>query len=189
MLLELNLWWTGLSLKFNDGYGFEHVFRLNSNSWACLLRSGLKFIFHCTAHSEIFVRSLLRVTVLVVISCTAENVYISSLCHTLSKALDISRNTPLTSKSLSKEVKISWVIDRSWFMRESPGLNPDYFGDIRLLFKKHFNMLSYAIRSKTLLQIGRRGTRRYFLMFSLSPFLKIGTMFPFFPVIWKDSTF
>ena len=30
------------------------------------------------------------------------NLYISQLCHTLSKAFDLSRNTPLTSKPLSK---------------------------------------------------------------------------------------
>ena len=41
-------------------------------------------------------------------------------------------------------------------MQESPGLNPEYFGVIRLLSKKYFNMLSYMIRSKILLQIGRR---------------------------------
>ena len=50
------------------------------------------------------------------------NLYISPSCDTFSKALDIPRNTPLTPKPLSKEVKISWVIDRS-FMQEPPGLN------------------------------------------------------------------
>ena len=84
----------------------------------------------------------------------------SPSCHTLSKALDMSRNTPLTSKPLSKEVETSWVIDRSWFMQEPPGLNPDCFGEIRLLSKKYFNMLSYMISSKILLQIGRRETGR-----------------------------
>ena len=63
------------------------------------------------------------------------NLYVSLSCHTLSKALDMSRNTPLTSKPLSKEVKISLVIDRSWFLQESLGLNPDCFGEIRLLSK------------------------------------------------------
>ena len=38
-----------------------------------MLGSGLKFIFHCTALSEIFARSLFRVTVLVVISRMVEN--------------------------------------------------------------------------------------------------------------------
>ena len=32
------------------------------------------------------------------------NLYINLLCHTLSKALDMSRNTPLTSKPLSKVI-------------------------------------------------------------------------------------
>ena len=171
-------WWTGFS--------------------SCLHGSRLKFIFHCNANSEIFVRSLFRLTVLLVITCTVENkevlsakifaldcklfgkwfmsiknnkgpkidpcwtsaftfvhdqnwpfkttlcwrffkkyikrhsslsfilfcfnLYISPSCDTFSKALDIPRNTPLTPKPLSKEVKISWVIDRS-FMEEPPGLN------------------------------------------------------------------
>ena len=39
----------------------------------CLQGSGLKFIFHCTDHSEIFEKSWFKLTVLVVKSCTAEN--------------------------------------------------------------------------------------------------------------------
>ena len=44
------------------GMVWNLLFWVNSNSWACLLGSGLKFIFHCTAHSEILVRSLFRLT-------------------------------------------------------------------------------------------------------------------------------
>ena len=51
-------------------------------------------------------------------------------CHTLSKALDISRKTPLTSRPLSNESQISWVIDKSWFTQESPSLKPDWLSDI-----------------------------------------------------------
>ena len=45
-------------------------------------------------------------------------------------------------------------------MQESPGLNPDCLGEIRLLSEKYFNMLTYMTRSKILLQIGRRATGR-----------------------------
>ena len=45
-------------------------------------------------------------------------------------------------------------------MQELPDLNPDCFGVIRLLPKKYFSMLSHMIRSKILLQIGRRETGR-----------------------------
>ena len=45
-------------------------------------------------------------------------------------------------------------------MQESPVLNPDCFGVIRLLSMKYFDMLSYMIRSKILLLIGRRETGR-----------------------------
>ena len=95
------------------------------------------------------------------------NCYIRPSCNTLSKALDMYRNT---SKPLSKELKISWVIDRGWLTQESPGLNPDCFGKIRLLSKKNFSMLSSMIHSKTLLQIGRRETGRYF--WCVLPFFK-----------------
>lgn len=142
----------------------------------------IKFIFHCTAHQEIFERSWFRLTVLVVILLKAENkkvlsaksfwldckpvgksfMYIKNnkglknisverlysrlstirtddlkllfvddfskyplkdraacllccflrfiipTCHTLSKTFHMSRNIALSSKLLSKEVKLSW---------------------------------------------------------------------------------
>ena len=55
---------------------------------------------------------------------------IRPLCHTLSNALEISRNTLLTSRPSSKDFSISCVIDKSWLIQESPGLKPDWFGDI-----------------------------------------------------------
>ena len=57
--------------------------------------------------------------------------------------------------TLSKEVKISWMIDRSLFLQYSLGLNQDCFGEIRLLPNKYFNMLSYIISPKNVLQIER----------------------------------
>ena len=42
-------------------------------------------------------------------------------------------------------------------MQESPGLNPECLGEIGLS-KKYFNMLTYTMCWKTLLQIGRRET-------------------------------
>ena len=45
-------------------------------------------------------------------------------CHTLSKALDISKKTPLTSNPSSNDLYISWVIASNWLTQESPGLNP-----------------------------------------------------------------
>ena len=123
------------------------------------------------------------------------NLYISPSCHTLSKALDMSRNTPLTSKPLSKEVKISWVIDRSWFMQESSGLNLDYFGVITLLRKKYFNMLSYIIRSK-ILEEERMGDsfwcfvcrlfKKLVQCFLFSSHLKIFHILSNFWIFWKE---
>ena len=33
-------------------------------------------------------------------------------------------------------LKISWLTKRNWLMQESPGLNPDWFGESRLFFEK-----------------------------------------------------
>ena len=69
-------------------------------------------------------------------------------------------------------------------MQESPGLNPDCFGEIRLFSKKYFNVLSYMIRSKILLPIGGD----WVIVFDAS-FFKNWYNVSFFPVIWKYSTF
>ena len=62
----------GLS-KFNDGYGWELIVHLRSNSWAFLQGLGLKFNFHCASHSDIFERSWFKLTVLMVVTYTVEN--------------------------------------------------------------------------------------------------------------------
>ena len=61
--------------------------------------------------------------------------YSRPLCQTLSKALEMSKNTPLTSVRglLSKLVCISWTIDKSWAIHESPGRKPDCQGVKSLL--------------------------------------------------------
>ena len=53
----------------------------------------------------------------------------------------MSRNRPQTSTSLSNDWYISCVIDKSWFMQESLGLKPDWFGKDRLLAGKYSNIL------------------------------------------------
>ena len=49
------------------------------------------------------------------------------MCQTLSKAFEMSRNTPLTSTArlLSKAVFISCIVDSSCAIHESPGRKPD----------------------------------------------------------------
>ena len=41
---------------------------------------------------------------------------ISPACQTLSKAFEISRNNPRTSRPISKALKISWLMESSWLM-------------------------------------------------------------------------
>ena len=71
------------------------------------------------------------------------NLRISPSCETLSKTLDISKNTPLTSRSLSKDWDISWVIERS--------LKPDWLDDNKSFSLKNLqNSLNKSL-SKILL--------------------------------------
>ena len=59
---------------YGYGYGFKLNIWLNHNSWACLQRLGLKFIFQCIAHLEILEISWFRLIILVV-----ENKEVSSV--------------------------------------------------------------------------------------------------------------
>ena len=65
------------------------------------------------------------------------NLKMRSSCQTLSNAFDISRKTPLTS---SNDLCISWVIAKTWFMQESPGLNPDWLDEMSSFLIKHLNI-------------------------------------------------
>ena len=56
--------------------------------------------------------------------------------HTLSKACDISKKTPLTSSPSSNDLYILWVIVINSLTQESPVINPDWLGGIKLLSVK-----------------------------------------------------
>ena len=43
----------------------------------------------------------------------------------------MSKKTLLTSKSLSKDIKMLWVIKNSWLIQESPGWKPDWFLEMK----------------------------------------------------------
>ena len=62
-------------------------------------------------------------------------------CHTLSNALDISRKASLTSGPSSNPERISCASDSKWLVQESPGLNPEYFGNIKFFSGKYEKML------------------------------------------------
>ena len=48
----------------------------------------------------------------------------------------MSKKILLTSNPLSKDVKISWIIDNSWLIQESLGWKPDQFLEMSLLVEK-----------------------------------------------------
>ena len=53
------------------------------------------------------------------------NLKISTLCQALSKAVDMSKKTLVTSNPLLNDVKVSWVIDSSRLIQASTGWKPD----------------------------------------------------------------
>ena len=79
-------------------------------------------------------------------------------CHTPSNALDISKNTPRTSKPSPKDLYISCVIERSWLMQESPTLKPDQCDDIKMLSVRYGYTSSYIKNSNILPQVGSSET-------------------------------
>ena len=80
------------------------------------------------------------------------------LRHILWNALDISQRTPLTSKSLSTDWLISWVIASKWLTQEFHGINPDWFGKIKLFSVKKGEHFVIKERSKTFVQKGSKET-------------------------------
>ena len=52
------------------------------------------------------------------------------------------------------------MIDINWFVHESPGLKPDWFGEIKSFSMKYSKRLFYIEHSKTFPQMGRRETGR-----------------------------
>ena len=79
-------------------------------------------------------------------------------CQTLSKAIEISKNTPLTSLvgSQSKEELISLIIDSKFEMQESPGKNPDWQFVKNLFLWKQPNRCLKSILSNIFPNIGSK---------------------------------
>ena len=80
-------------------------------------------------------------------------------CDTLSKTLDISRNTLRTTKPSSNDWYIWRVIDRSWLM-QSPGLKLDGCWEIRSFSIKNTDISLNINRSRISLRIGSKDIGR-----------------------------
>ena len=52
----------------------------------------------------------------------------------------MSRKALLTFNPPTKDIKISWVIDNSWLIQESPGWRPDWILEMSLLAEKQINI-------------------------------------------------
>ena len=84
----------------------------------------------------------------------------SPSCHTLAKALDISRITPLSSFGglQSKDAYISWTIESNWYSHESEGQKPDWLLERRQFSWRYSKIELNKIFSKTLPKTGRSET-------------------------------
>ena len=88
------------------------------------------------------------------------------LCHNLSKVLEISRKTLLTSYPSSNDKKILCVMNNSWLMQEPLGLNSYWHCEIRLFSSKKINSLLKISLSSIFPHIGNNETGGNFLGFS-----------------------
>ena len=70
----------------------------------------------------------------------------------------MSRKIPPTSHPSLEGFKISWEIDKSLLMQKCPGMNPEWFWDIKPFSVKKQNMLFYNNLSKIFPHICRRET-------------------------------
>ena len=100
-------------------------------------------------------------------------------CQILSNAFDISRKTLLSSSPTYIQY-ISWVIDNSWLMPESPGLKLDWFDEISLFSIKKLNVSLNINLLRIFPQISNNDTERWFSSDCLLPFLWMETILAFF---------
>ena len=72
------------------------------------------------------------------------------MCQILSKPLEISKKIPLSSKPLSNDWWISSVIDKSWYIHESPCLKTDWLDDIKSwYYNKNSNIFPHIESNET----------------------------------------
>ena len=78
------------------------------------------------------------------------SLYVRPLCQNLSKALDIFRKIPRTSKEglPSKAIKMLCLVAISWCIHESPGLTPDWLALSRQLDLKNHKYSQISIFRK-----------------------------------------
>ena len=81
-------------------------------------------------------------------------------CHTLSNTFEILSNTLLNLRPSSKELYISWLIDNSWLIQESPGLKPDWQEEISLFSIKNLSISLNINLSRFFPHIGSSDTGR-----------------------------
>ena len=110
-------------------------------------------------------------------SIPVERLHSCSLLAILQKVLE-RHNKPLLL--LCHYQKKQKYIDRSWFMQEPPVLNPDWFGEIRLLSKNYLPYYHIKYVQKLCCRLEREMLDNSFWCFICCLILNIGTMFPFF---------
>ena len=90
-----------------------------------------------------------------------------------SKALDISKKIPLTSRGRlqSWDAQMSCTIESSWYSQESKNLKPDWCSQRRSFSSRNsYTEVNIILNIRILPQIGRREKGLQLSIFWLSPF-------------------
>ena len=107
------------------------------------------------------------------------NLYMS----TSSNVLDLSKNAPQTS------LHISWVINRSWLIHESPLFKSWLVERYQIIFVKHLNILLYNGLSSIFPVMGSKDNGTVIFQYFLISFFVCRNNICCFPFKRKFSTF
>ena len=138
------------------------VWSLSSTLWNLILKE----LWRCNRESE---------------TPTDLGLNISPLCQTLSKALDISRNTPQVSRVGSALCNLC-TNNKSWFTHKSLDWKPHWWNDNSLLSSGYLYKELKINLSNIFPQTGNNDTGQYLLIACLSAFLWIGHIIDFFQI-------
>ena len=111
-------------------------------------------------------------------------------CQTSSEAIEISTKTVLTSSNgyESKDDWISWIIECSWYMQESPDEKPDLHLLNNPLWWKWWKIELYNTLSITLANVGKWLIGLWFLIIFLASFYALdGITLAFFLISGKTQ--
>lgn len=104
---------------------------VNSSASTQILVQGKQWLFK-TTFSFLSLRKSYKILIISLQTLFCLGLKIRLSCHALPMGLEISMNILGTSSLILKALKISWLTDRSWLMKEPLCLNLDWFEESSL---------------------------------------------------------